>query len=96
MNAIVFVICSIVGFVLGRYLPAGAWAAYGSILISYHLFLAWLMLTADRKVGFSLPILSTILTHMACLIVVVGLTVGRHYHSFLWNHPLLYPGHGTF
>ncbi len=96
MNAVVFLICSGVGFLLGRYLPEGAWAAYGSILISYHLFLGWLLITADRKVAFSLPIFSTIVTHSACLIVVVGFAVGRHYIPFFGIIRYLLPAMAPF
>jgi hypothetical protein len=82
MNIVVYVVCSILGFLAGHFLPAGAWATYVSILVSYHLFLAWLVITAEHETGFSLPIFSTIITHLACLTVVVGLTVGRHYIPF--------------
>jgi hypothetical protein len=41
-----------------------------SIFVSFHLFLAWLVVSADRETGFSLPIATTIFTHLACLVVV--------------------------
>lgn len=41
-----------------------------SIFLSFHLFLAWLVVTADHETGFSLPVASTIFTHLACLVVV--------------------------
>jgi hypothetical protein len=59
-------------------LPAGAWSTFVSILVSYHLFLIWLVITAEHKTGLSLPIGSTILTHLACLAVVVTLGIGRN------------------
>jgi hypothetical protein len=73
-----FIVSSLIGFVLSRFLFEGPSATYAYILISYHLFLIWLVVTADHEAGFSLPILSTIVTHLACLVVVVGLTIGRH------------------
>ena len=45
---------------MASFLPAGAWANYAFILISYHLFLAWLVIDADQQTGFSLPVGSTI------------------------------------
>ena len=45
-------------------------AITASIFVSFHLFLAWLVLTADREKGFSLPVVSTIITHVACLVIV--------------------------
>ena len=35
-------------------------AITASIFVSFHLFLAWLVVTADREKGFALPILSVI------------------------------------
>ena len=71
-NGVVFIVCSVIGFVIARYLFEGAWATFAYILISYHLFLAWLVITAERETGFSLPIFSTIITHLACLTVVIA------------------------
>jgi hypothetical protein len=73
-----FVVAGLLGYGAGRLVPAGWWAIYTSILVSYHLFLAWLVLSADQKSGVSLPIVSTIATHLACLTVVVALGLGRH------------------
>jgi hypothetical protein len=44
-------------------------ALIAAIFVSFHLFLAWLVITSVRK-GLSLSIISTILTHLACLTVV--------------------------
>jgi hypothetical protein len=82
VKAVVYVVCSILGFLVGHYFLTGTWAACVSILISYHLFLGWLLLTAEHKKGFSLPIGSTILTHSACLALVVTLGIGRSYIPF--------------
>jgi hypothetical protein len=54
------------------------WAAFTSILVSYHVFLAWLIVMDDEKKSLSLSIPGTIATHAACLVVVVGLALGRH------------------
>jgi len=81
-NGAAFIVSSLIGFVVARYLFEGAWATYAYILISYHLFLTWLVITAEHETGFSLPIFSTIITHLACLAVVIGLTVGRHFIPF--------------
>jgi hypothetical protein len=60
------------------------WAIGVSILVSYHLFLAWRVVTAEHEVGFSLPILSTIVTHLACVSLVVVLAFGRGVIPFFW------------
>jgi hypothetical protein len=82
MQLVVFILCSAAGYGVGQFLPEGAWAAFGSILVSYHLFLGWLVLTAKHEKGFSLPIFSAIMTHTACLAVVVCIGMGRHYVPF--------------
>ena len=45
-------------------------AVIASMLVSFHLFLAWLVISADHETGFSMPIVSTIFTHLACLLIV--------------------------
>jgi hypothetical protein len=81
-DVVVFMFAGLAGYFAGRLMPPGWWAIYMSILVSYHLFLAWLVLTADHDVGISMPIVSTITTHLACMAVVVGLGMGRHFIPF--------------
>ena len=81
-DAIPFVIAGVIGYFAGRLVPDHDWAVYTSILVSYHLFLAWLVLTGDNEAGVSLGILSTILTHAACLFLAVAVTMARHYIPF--------------
>jgi len=67
-------------------MPPGAWVLYLSMLVSYHLYLGWLVISAEHEAGFSLPILSTIFTHLCCLGVVSSLPSLRHvipYFTFL-------------
>lgn len=82
MKQFAFVVCSLIGYLLAHYLPAGAWSAYAPILISYHLYLAFLVFTAEHKAGFSMPVFSTILTHSAFLALLIGLAVGRSFVPF--------------
>jgi hypothetical protein len=77
MNVVVYIVCAALGYLAGSFLPPGMWALSVSVLISYHLFLVWLLLTAEHEVGFSMPIVSSILTHVACLVVVVVMILGR-------------------
>jgi hypothetical protein len=81
-DAAAFVVACILGYLVGRLLPTGPWAVYTSVLVGYHLFLAWLVITADHEVGFSLPIVSTIATHLACLACVVAILLARRYIPF--------------
>jgi hypothetical protein len=52
------------------------------MLISYHLFLGWLVITAEHEPGFSLPVVSTIFTHICCLVVILCVPTVRHIVPF--------------
>jgi hypothetical protein len=55
------------------------WVPILIILVAYHIILAWLVLNAKHDTGLSLSIPATILTHLACLVLIVGLgSVIRH------------------
>lgn len=81
-DAIPFVIAGVIGYFAGRLVPDHDWAVYTSILVSYHLFLAWLVFSGDKDAGVSLGIVSTILTHAACLFLAIAVTMARHYIPF--------------
>jgi hypothetical protein len=73
------IIITLFGYVIANYVLDGAWAVYVSMLLSYHLFLVYLVVTANHEKGMSLPIGSTIRTHLACLIVFIGMALGREH-----------------
>lgn len=77
-DSIAFAISGLVGFGVGINLPVGSWAVYGSILVSYHLFLMWLVLTSEGDAGISMPILQTVATHLACIVLIAFLGMARH------------------
>jgi len=77
-----FVVASLLGYLLASLMPAGTWAVLTSILVSYHLFLAWLVITAENRAGVSLPILSTIATHLACLVLIIPLALASRFIPF--------------
>ncbi len=95
MVLVAYLISSLIGFAIGHYFLEGAVAAYASILISYHLFLIYLIVSAEHEKGLSLPIFSTILTHLAFLALVVGIAWGRAHIPFFgvirWLIPALAP-----
>jgi|SRR5580658_5613761 hypothetical protein len=96
MKSIVFLVCSGIGYLIGHYFGTGALAAYSSILISYHLYLAFLVVTAEKESGLSLPVAQTIVTHAACLAVIIGLAIGRHYIPFFGIIRLFIPAIAPF
>ena len=78
-DILAFLVCAGLGYFIGSLAPAGAPSIYTSVLVAYHLFLGWLLLRTsasdglgDKKAGVSLPVVHTILTHAACLVVVLG------------------------
>jgi hypothetical protein len=77
-----FFVAGLLGFGAGLLVPHSYLAIYIPILVSYHLFLAWLLLTADHETGVSLPFLSTIVTHLAFMAVVMTLGAARNYIPF--------------
>ncbi|MGA2535762.1 MAG: hypothetical protein ABSF53_07105 [Terracidiphilus sp.] len=66
------------GLLLRNLLPDTALATYAYILLSYHLILAFKVLMSDKKAALALPIGSAILTHLACVGLLIGLAMGRH------------------
>jgi hypothetical protein len=77
-----FVVASLLGYLSASLVPAGTWAVLTSILVSYHLFLAWLVITAENRASVSLPVLSTIATHVACLVLIVPLGLAHRFIPF--------------
>jgi hypothetical protein len=66
-----YVVSDIIGVIVFFWLmPNFALAVMASIFVSFHLFLAWLVITAEHETGFSLPVVSTVFTHLACLVIV--------------------------
>ena len=94
-NGAAFIVSSLIGFVVARYLFEGAWAIFAYILISYHLFLVWLVITAEHETGFSLPIFTTFLP-----IWPVWVCCWHHYRTPLYSilrfDSLLHSRHGPF
>ena len=83
-NGVAFIICSLLGYFAGTLFPIGLWAIMVSIIVAYHLFLVWLVFTANQKRGLSFSIPETILTHVACVALVVLLGLGRNLIPFFW------------
>ena len=78
-----YVVSNLIGFVAGLYfLPNLLLSVLASVLISFHLFLAWLVITAKHDTGFSFPIVSTIFTHLCCLVVVIVVGFARNIPFF--------------
>ena len=95
MRLAVFVACSVIGYLVGQYLPE-PFGAYARILVPYHLFLAYLVVMENEKAELSFPWGQTIVTHTACLALLVGLAMGRRYVPFFGLLGLFIPGLAPF
>lgn len=84
MKGIILILCGLVGYMLARFFPDGSMAIYAPMLISYHLYLAFLVITAVQDKGISLSIPSTVLTHIACLALLVVFAEGREHIPYFW------------
>src|ERR1700731_4312910 len=73
-----FMISGLIGFVADFYLPLRPRAGYASAAIAYHLFQAWLVITTEHETGMRLALISSVLTHLACLGAVCGLGLMAH------------------
>ena len=79
-NRYVFGGCALIGFLIGRLLGTGAVAAYASVMVGYHLYLGFLIVTSERKSGMKLPFVGrTFLIHLACLVPLICLAMARPY-----------------
>jgi hypothetical protein len=77
-------------------LPSSAFATYAYIVGGYHIVLILAILFKNKQKGFSLPLGSTLITHLACLTIVVGLAVTREYIPFFGLIRFFIPGIAPF
>lgn len=96
MKILAYILSSLIGLAIGHYLPQGTAAALAYTLISYHLYLLYLVMRSRSEKGLSLPVGQTILTHMAFLVVLVGLPYMREQIPFFSLISLLVPGLAPF
>ena len=73
------------------FLLDGAAAAYASVLISYHLYLALLVILTLQEKGFAMPIGMTIVMHSAFLAFLIGFAYAREHIPFFGLLSLLVP-----
>ncbi len=77
LDAAAYMVSNIVGLLVFLWLrPNLPLAIVASIFVSFHIFLAWLVVVnAKHETGFSWPIGTTAVTHLACLSIVYLCTV---------------------
>ena len=72
---------SAIGYFVGMYLPDRPESPYIPILISYHLFLTYLITKAvgksRQKIRLSMSLPSAVITHFVCLAALIGVVMRR-------------------
>ena len=76
-DLVAFLVSAFLGYMASTFVPQGPWANYTFILVFYHIFLAWLLIDADHRTGVSMPIILAILTHLACLTIIITYGMGQ-------------------
>jgi hypothetical protein len=82
-DVLAFIVCAGIGYFAGSFAPQGSGASlFITTLIAYHLFLAWLLFLsgtsfsyegdARKEAALALPLGQTLLTHAACLAIILG------------------------
>jgi hypothetical protein len=79
---VAFVAASLLGYLAGSFASDSTWTIYISVLVSYHVFLLWLVLSGERKAGVALTPISTLITHVACLILIAPVGFARNLTAF--------------
>ena len=96
LRVLAYLLSAVLGYFAGHWFLTGVWAILTSILVAYHLFLVFLVLTAEQKKGLSLPLGSTLLTHIACLVIIICLGIGGRSIPFFRFISLCIPGLAPF
>ena len=74
---LVLIVACAIGYVGGLFVPLGWCSIFTSMLLSYHLFLAWLVSTAGTNMEIVRPLTYPAAIHLACLVVIVSIGSGR-------------------
>jgi hypothetical protein len=75
-DLVAFLVSAFIANFVSRFLPEGKWYNYDYILISYNLFLIWLVVKAERVERISLPIGLTLTTHAVSLVLIAPIGLG--------------------
>jgi hypothetical protein len=69
----------LVGYLVGRIILDPNWSIQAYILISYHLFLGFLLATRGKENKHPVPVAAGIAIHLAFVAAIVGIGLLRHY-----------------
>lgn len=69
--AVAFAISCLIGYFAGCAVPSGPLAILTSLLVSYHLFLAWLVFSGKYKTARPTSLVAAVVTHVCCLVLLI-------------------------
>lgn len=100
MALIVYALSAGVAYLAGLFLPQGPWTPYAPLLIFYHVFLILLLIVdginGEQKIGISLSIPLTAISHFAFLGALIGVVFMREYVPFFGLVRYILPGMAPF
>jgi len=70
-DAVAFAISCLIGFFAGCAVPSGGLEIFTSLLVSYHLFLAWLVFSGKYKTAMPTSLLAAGVTHVCCMVLLI-------------------------
>jgi hypothetical protein len=76
-NWLALIVAGAIGYLAGSSVPAGWWSIFTSMLLSYHLFLCWLVFSSKGKMGTVRSLSYAAMIHVACLVVIAAIGSGR-------------------
>jgi hypothetical protein len=71
-NRFAYVVCWAIGFGVSLELRPAVWAYYAGMLLTYHLFLAWLIFTDEKQGKRSQSIPVSVAVHLGCIVLLVA------------------------
>jgi hypothetical protein len=100
VSVVLYVLASLAGYLVGKVMPDGPWAPYVPLMVAYHIVLfgliAYLGISGEQKLGLSMPIVMTVITHIAFLGALIGVVMGRQYVPWFGLLRYVLPGIAPF
>jgi uncharacterized membrane protein required for colicin V production len=100
MAFVAYLLSAAVGYLAESYLPYSDASPFIALLVSYHLFLTYLIVQAfvksEQKLGVSMSLPVAFITHLAFLGAMIGVVMGRQYVPLFALLKFVIPGLAPF
>jgi hypothetical protein len=92
-NGGVYSACALIGYLVYLAVRPSAWGPYVSILVTYHLYLIFLLLTSERKHSrsFALPITVAVHTGFPAVLVMARMLLISEFSNAILTEPADHP-----